>query len=224
MPFSKNTLDFLFENRMQNSRTWYNEHKGDYFELVFKPLAEFVEKLTPTMLKIDDLLICEPKVDKSISRIYRDTRFSKDKSLCIRDTMWCVFMRIRKLTGGLPAFFFELSQTGFRYGCGYYIASTDTMESIRNLILKDDASFREALNTFENQIVFSLEGDSYKKTHFPQIPENIRNWLDRKTICFIHTSSDFDLLFSDKLSGKIANDFKMAESIYKFLMKCESIK
>ena len=223
MPFTRKAIDFLFENRMRNSKSWYVEHKSDYQNYVFIPLAEFVEKLAPTLLEIDSLLICEPKVDKSISRIYRDTRFSKDKSL-YRDVMWCSFMRLRKLTGGLPGFFFELSQTGFRYGCGYYMAATDTMDSMRKLIINGDKDFKKALKAFEHQTVFAMEGDSYKKSRHPQNPENIRNWLDRKTIGFIHTSTDFDLLFSNNLAEKIANDYKLIEPIYKFLLKCEDVK
>ena len=223
MPFSIKTLDFLSENRMRNNKAWFNEHKSDYQNLVLAPFVELVEKLAPTMLEMDSLLICEPKVDKCISRIYRDTRFSKDKSF-YRDVMWCFFMRIKKLTGGQPGFFFELSQAGFRYGCGYYMAATDTMDSMRELILNDDKDFQKALKTFEKQSVFGMEGESYKKSRHPQSPENLRNWLDRKTICFIHNSKDFDLLFSDKLPDKIAEDFQRIKPIYQFLMKCEERK
>ena len=81
MPFSPKTLDFLWENRMRNSRDWFEEHKSEYRSYVVEPLCELVEALTPTMLQIDSLFTVDPRVDKTISRIWRDTRYSHDKSL-----------------------------------------------------------------------------------------------------------------------------------------------
>ena len=99
MPISAKTLDFLFENKLNNSKEWYHAHKKEYTELVLRPLAELVVKLKPTMLELDPDLIVEPRVTRSISRIYRDTRFSKDKSL-YRDNMWLIFIRDKKLYEG----------------------------------------------------------------------------------------------------------------------------
>ena len=72
--FSPNTLDFLSENRFQNSREWYRAHKAEYNAFVHAPLVEMVEALAPTLEQIDSRIITEPKTDKTISRIYRDMR------------------------------------------------------------------------------------------------------------------------------------------------------
>lgn len=221
--FTEETINFLVENRLQNSKTWFEEHRADYRQYVLNPLIELVIALAPTMLSIDDKLICEPKVDKAISRIYRDTRFSKDKSR-YRDVMWCGFMRNKKLYKGLPGFFFEFSPNGFRYGCGYYIAGTDSMESMRELVLENDPDFKKALFTYNKQDIFGMEGECYKKSKHPAEPENIRDWLDRKNICFIHDSTDSTLLFSDKLADRLAADYKILQPIYKFLLKAEARK
>ena len=220
---TQKTLDFLFENRLQNSKAWFEEHKSDYNNFVLAPLVELTIALTPTMLSIDDAFNCEPKVNKCISRIYRDTRFSKDKSL-YRDVMWIVFMREKKLYNGVPGFFFELSPEKFRYGCGYYGADASSMEAIRTLILAGDKDFKNALAAAEKQTVFSMEGDMYKKSKYPDQPDSIKNWLDRKDICFIANSTDADLLFSDKLADRLAQDFKLLEPVYQFLMKAEISK
>ena len=90
MPISKQTLNFLAQNKFNNSREWFRAHKPEYQEYVLAPMAELVNLLAPTIQKIDPLIITEPKVGKAISRIYRDTRFSRDKSL-YREVMWIVF-------------------------------------------------------------------------------------------------------------------------------------
>ena len=81
MPISEKTLEFLWENRIKNNRDWYMEHKKEFQEFVLQPMIELVEKLEKPLHKIDPLLIIVPKVGKSISRVNRDIRFSKDKTL-----------------------------------------------------------------------------------------------------------------------------------------------
>ena len=110
--FSRKTLDFLVENRIQNSRSWFEEHRQDYNAYVLAPLRELVLALTPTMLKIDPLFTVEPSVNKTIARIYRDTRFSRDKSL-YRDEMWITFMRNKRFWQGLPGYYFVFGPDGF---------------------------------------------------------------------------------------------------------------
>lgn len=218
MPFTKNTLDYLLENRLRDSRIWFIENKSQFNKCVVTPLAELVTSLTDTMLNIDDKFIFEPKIGKCISRIYRDTRFSRDKSL-YRDVMWIVFTRNKNLYQGMPGFFFEISPNGFRYGCGYYRADRSTMENIRSLILENDKDFEKAINTYEKQDVFEIEGEKYKKSKYSNQPERLKNWLDRKNIVFVHNSTDFSKLFSISLANEIADGFKSISSIYKFLIK-----
>ncbi len=220
MAITQKTLDFLFENRMQNSKTWFEEHKPQFNEYVISPLAELTTKLAPTMRALDEKLICEPKVGKCISRIYRDVRFSKDKSL-YRDVMWIVFIRDKKLNSGLPGFFLEVSPTSFCYGCGYYSAEKNSMEKIRSLILAEDSDFTKALSAYENQSVFSVDGDMYKKSKYPDKADKLKSWLDRKSICFINRSTDFNRLFSEDFADSLASDFMLLEPIYKFLLKAE---
>ena len=45
--FSRKTLEFLVENRLNDSRDWYMEHKGEYEQFVYEPLRCLVTALTP---------------------------------------------------------------------------------------------------------------------------------------------------------------------------------
>lgn len=221
MPFSEESLKFLFENRVVDSKAWFLEHRDEYERLVLEPMRELVKALEPAILSIDPLLICEPKVGRSISRIYRDTRFSHDKSI-FRDVMWCVFIRDKKLYNGLPGFWFEFSPRIIRYGCGYYQASPESMEAMRELIIADDKTFKAAQKALKNQSVFRLDGEKYKRSRHPEQPEEKREWLDRRDIGFITESEDFDLLFSDALADKLAADFKLLVPMYDFMMAAEA--
>ncbi len=221
MPFSQQTLDFLFQNRIEDSREWFRAHKSDYEQLVHAPMIELVERLTPGMLRIDPLFNCVPR--SCISRIYRDTRFAKDKSI-YRDVMWCSFMRDKKIYHGLPGFYFEISPCGFQYGCGYYQASSESLEAMRKMIKEEDRVFKSALNAYQKQKVFCLEDAKYKRTRNPDQPAELREWLDQRNICLNAACGDLQLLFSDSLADRLAQDFALIAPVYRFMIEAESRK
>ncbi len=223
MPFSKETLDFLFENRMRDSKQWFREHDAVYRAVVLDPLKELCCRLAPTMQKIDPAFMVEPKIGRCLSRIYRDTRFTHDKSI-FRDVMWLQFSRDRRLYEGPPCYFFELSPSGFRYGCGYYQADRQVIDRMREMILRDAPAYLTAYRAYRAQDVFALEGDSYKRSKYPGQPDEKRDWLDRKNLDFIHNSKDFSLLFSDGLADAVARDLLLTQPMYEFFATAERSK
>ena len=154
---SKETIEFLMENRVRNSRSWFLEHRAEYEKFVRRPLLELSERLAPAALGVDPQVAVSP-VGRTISRINRDTRFSHDKSL-YRDVMWCVFER-RGEEGCPPGLFFEFSPDGFRYGCGYYCVPIAYMDALRELVLRDEPSYLAARRAYEKQKLFLLEGEA----------------------------------------------------------------
>lgn len=215
--FSAKTLDFLFENKLHDSKDWFTEHKQQYRELVFDPLHDLVETLAPQLLKIDDKLTVEPRVDRTICRIRRDTRFTHDKSI-YRANMWIVFKRGKMHGTEVPGIYFDISGEGFSYGCGFYSASAEYMQTMRELILAGHPAFKKAYRAFRQQDIFHMDGDRYKRSKFAGRPEALRFWLDRKGISFNADSKDFDLLFSDRLAEKLIQDFAVLKPLYDFLL------
>ena len=210
-------------NALMNSREWYKENKSRYEEYLLSPMKELVAALTPFMKGVDDQLICEPRVGGSISRLYRDARFSKNKGI-FREAMWCLFVRDKKIYHGLPSFFFEVSPSGFTYGCGYYVASGESMAILRELILKKSPKAQRALKAYAAQDVFSLEDCRYKRTKHKDQPENLREWLDQRSLCLIARNRDFDLLYSPELKDKLIEDFSRIVPVYDFMLFAESMK
>ncbi|MFT9057734.1 MAG: DUF2461 family protein, partial [Ethanoligenens sp.] len=104
--FSAQALSFLMENRLQNSKSWFEAHRNQYNALVLQPLRALVEALTPVMLDIDPAFTVEPKVGRTISRIFRDVRFAKDGFL-FREEMWITFMRNKRCWEGQPGYYFS---------------------------------------------------------------------------------------------------------------------
>lgn len=220
---TKKAFEFLIENRLNNNRQWYLDHKNDYETYVLQPLKDLVVELTPAISEMDEHIVTIPKVDKTISRVYRDTRFSKEKTL-YREEVWLSFRRDKKVYPNYPEFFFAAQPDGFLYGCGYFAATPEAMERMRKLILANDPLFVKARKAYEKQSELIMDGDLYKRSKYPEQSEPLRNWLDRKNICFMCNSRDFSLLFSDKLSEKLIYTFKQMEPVYNFLIKAETMK
>lgn len=216
MPFSEATLDFMALNRVMNSREWFHEHRDEYLSLVVEPIAELVEDMAPEMWKIDPSLIIIPKVGKSISRIWRDTRRGPELPI-YRDVMWITLLRAKY--EGYPSFWFEFSPRRLRWGCGWYQTDPAIMDCIRGMILSHDPDWRAALAAFEAQKVFRLDDERYKRSRHPDAPENERAWLDQKSLCLTHEETKLDRLYSDKLAAALTRDFKRIAPVYEFFLK-----
>ena len=217
MAFSDKTLDFLQENSLRDSKEWFNEHRQEFTEQVVEPFTDFILRMQPCMNKIDSEIICNPK---KLSRIYRDTRFSKNKTV-FRANMWYSFGRRRSSDEIVPEFYFDLSPDGYSYGCGYYQAGTKRMETFREMILQKDPAFTAAQAAFEQQDVFQLCGEEYKKNHFPDCDEKIARWLNRKNLYLSKSSIDFDTLYRVDLPDLISTDFLKITEVYRFFLEVE---
>jgi uncharacterized protein (TIGR02453 family) len=76
--FPPEAMDFFRELKENNHREWFQRRKAQYEDIVRKPMIEFVEALNEDLREYAREYLCEPK--KAIYRIYRDTRFSPDKT------------------------------------------------------------------------------------------------------------------------------------------------
>lgn len=220
MPFTSKTPEFIFENHSRDSKEWFKEHKSEYEKYIKEPFGEFLELIRPYIEEIDSEISCDPK---RLSRIYRDARYAKGKSV-FRDYVWYTFSRTRENNTSLPAFYFSVSPRGFDYGCGYYFTLTPTLEAMRKLILSGDYSFAAAKEAYIGQKTFTLGGDLYKKDHYPEQPEENKIWLNRKNIFLFCESDDFKALYGKNLAKKIGEDFKRIAPVYNFFMKAERIR
>lgn len=217
--FSNDSLRFLFENKMNNSKEWYDSHKDEYKRFVYKPFEELIKELAPVITEIDSSLITVPS--KLISRVRRDTRFSKDKSL-YRDNAWLTFLRDKSQMATSPCFWFDINQKGSSYGVGYYGAETGSMERMREMIISRHPAFVNALTFYESQDKFTIGGEQYKKNRYPEQPSNICQWLNRKNIYFECTQNELNIAFSKELPDILKNDYKNLKPIYDFFCAVES--
>jgi uncharacterized protein (TIGR02453 family) len=79
--FDKRTLGFLAELKRNNNRDWFQANKDRYEADLKEPFLDFISDAGPRLRKISTNIVADPRpVGGSLFRIYRDVRFSKDKS------------------------------------------------------------------------------------------------------------------------------------------------
>jgi uncharacterized protein (TIGR02453 family) len=78
--FNKNTFQFFRELGRNNRKVWMDENRERYQECVVRPFRQFLEQLTPTVLRLDGDFDVRGKTGVNFSRINRDIRFAKDKT------------------------------------------------------------------------------------------------------------------------------------------------
>lgn len=217
--FSRKTLKFLKDLEANNNKKWFESHRSDYEEYVLQPLRDLVTDLGDTMLDIDPCFEITPAVNKTISRIYRDTRFSKDKSP-FRSVVWFTFKNQNKdWMTHVCGYFFELSINAYRYGMGFYSAAPAIMSKFREMIDDNPKEFLKAISFLENQKDFVLEGEKYKRIIDKTQPENIQHWYQRKNMYIVCNRKIDKILFSSKLTDDLSSGFKMIAPLYHYLQK-----
>lgn len=217
MPFTEDAVEFLVINRLNDSKPWFNEHRDEYQRLVKQPLVDLCQALAPCISEIDPMLVTLP--GRCISRIYRDTRFSHDKTF-FRDHMWISFDRDHKELPEAPGFYFSFGPYGWDYGCGFYEAPVRVMDALRSLILSSDPDAVKAMDAYRSQNEFRMHGKKYVRSRFPDKNDEIRDWLDRRDMSFSCSVEDYDELADDSIFiPRIEAGFRALTPMYELMMK-----
>lgn len=150
-------LAFLEKLKAHNYREWFNEHKEEYLKEL-KSVEVFADVLLAKMNEHD--LIETPTGKSSLHRIYRDTRFSKDKTP-YRTEFSGGFKRATKLRRG--GYYFRIEPGNSFIGGGFWGPNAADLKRIRDDINYDVASLRKILKSKQFVSNFgTLQGEQLK--------------------------------------------------------------
>jgi uncharacterized protein (TIGR02453 family) len=215
--FEPQALQFLKDLDLNNNKEWFERRRDEYEALILIPLRKLVMDLSPTMIDIDPQLELRPVVNKTISRIYRDTRFSKDKRI-FRNHMWIAFKHPRKDWHDTPSWWFEIMPQGYTYGMGFYQASPSTMENFRHALETDLSGFKHMIKFLPGTPPFRLEGSMYKRLIANDLPENMQSWYQRRNLYVICKRPEEEVLYSPHLVDLLSSRFQALAALYHFWM------
>jgi uncharacterized protein (TIGR02453 family) len=153
----KSNLDFLIELKGNNNRDWFIENK-DLYEKNREDVISFADDLLKRTQTHDNIETISGK--KALFRIYRDVRFSKDKTPY--KTCWSgSFKRATKQLRG--SYYFHIEPGNSFLGGGFWGPSAPDLKLIRNNILDYGDELTEIINSKEFIKAFGkLEGNQLK--------------------------------------------------------------
>lgn len=153
------SMEFLKSLKQNNNRDWFNAHKNEYAEQ-----RTFIEAFADGLLhglNIHDLIETQSG-KKSLHRIYKDTRFSKEK--IPYKTNWSGnFTRATKQRRG--GYFFRIEPGNTFIAGGFQAPNAQDLKRIREDLSSNAAPFREIINNKSFVSIFqSLQGEQLKTT------------------------------------------------------------
>ena len=142
--FDPGLFRFLAELKDNNDRDWFEANKPRYEADVLEPALAFIEDFEPHLREISPHLRADARrVGGSLFRIYRDTRFSKDKTP-YKTTAGIYFRHERYKEVRTPGFYLHLAPGDVFAGGGIWHPDTKTVNAIRTAIARDPDGWRDA--------------------------------------------------------------------------------
>jgi uncharacterized protein (TIGR02453 family) len=161
--FSPQLFAFLKELADSNDRAWFSANKARYVAHVQEPALAFVEDFRPLLHQISPHFAADARtVGGSLYRIYRDTRFSKDKTPYKTHT-GIHFRHVRAKDAHAPGFYLHLEPRNVFMACGTWRPDGPTLRAIRGAIDGDPDRWRTIVEDAEFTSRYRLGGEALKR-------------------------------------------------------------
>lgn len=163
--FPEAGLQFLADLRDNNDRAWFNPRKAQFKRDLQTHAIAFVEALGARLQSISPGINFDTRTNGagSLMRIYRDTRFSNDKTP-YKTNIGIVFWEGAGKKTEVPGFYFHLSPDETWIGGGLYVFPRDVLTAYRQAVDDDSSSnaLAEAIHAVE-AAGYPVQGEMYKR-------------------------------------------------------------
>ena len=141
-------MDFLRRLKRRNTRDWFEANRDLYQDAVRRPLQALVEEVDIRLARVAPEMVGDPR--RSIFRIHRDIRFSRDKSpYKTHAACWFYHRDAGRAVGGQAeggaGFYFQLSPEGSFLGGGLWRPPRSTLTRIRETLAEAPGQFVKIL-------------------------------------------------------------------------------
>jgi len=143
--FHKKALPFLKKIRQNNNKEWFAAHKGEYEEYILNPSRAFVVEMGEHLQALEPTINAEPKINKSLYRIYRDTRRMGANKMPIKERIGVIFWQGNNKRMQSSCFYMHFSPEELLVATGVRWFEKPMLDAFREYI-KDDAKREELWN------------------------------------------------------------------------------
>ena len=161
--FKRDLFDFLKELSVHNNRDWFQANKERYVKQVRDPFLHLIADLGPGLKKIDSNFVADPRPNGgSMMRIYRDIRFSRDKSP-YKTSVAAHFWHKQGKEGATPAYYLHIGPSSSFIGGGVWRPEALALKKIRDRIVSHPKDWQGAKTDLKLGSGCRLGGESLKR-------------------------------------------------------------
>lgn len=213
--FPEEAPKFLRSLKRNNRREWFQPRKHLYDQHLKSPMLELISALNAGLSRFAPDYVTDPA--KAIFRIYRDTRFSPDKTP-YKTHIAASFSRRgpeRLKTGG---FYFSIAPDQIEVAGGIYHPEPDTTLLIRTHIAETHAELRRILASKKTRMLLGqLQGDELTRAPKGFDPAHPAiGWIKMKD-WILDTTLDGSLATSSRLYGELLDRFRAMAPLIDYL-------
>ncbi|HLH35685.1 MAG TPA: DUF2461 domain-containing protein [Alloacidobacterium sp.] len=163
--FSPEAVKFLRGLKRNNNREWFEARRAIFERELKKPMLAVIERVTDAMTEFAPAHV--RPAQRSMMRIYRDTRFSADKTpYKTHVSAWWTHAGLEKTSGG--GYYFHFSPAEVVIAAGIYMPAREQLLAIRLQLLEEHAEFRRLLNDKKLRKLMDIDLDRAALTRPPK--------------------------------------------------------
>jgi len=211
--FTPEALMFLRGLKRNNRREWFQPRKEIFETMLKAPMMQLVEAVNSELLEFAPDHINDPK--KAVYRIYRDTRFSADKTP-YKTHIAAIFPHRALQKHSSAGFYFHVTEKSIGIAAGAYMPGPDELRAVRTWLADNHAEFRKAARRPE-KLVGKLEGSTVSRVpkgfaagHPAEDLIKMKQWL-------YWVELDGKLATTPKLLGELVKRFRAAAPVIAML-------
>jgi len=136
--FSKKTVPFLSSIRKNNNKEWFEAHKSEYENLILNPSRLFVQEMGEHLQALEPTINATPKINKSLFRIYRDTRRMGSKKEPLKSRIGIILWQGNASRLQSSSFYLHFSPDELFVAVGVRWFEKPLLDAYREYILDDE--------------------------------------------------------------------------------------
>jgi uncharacterized protein (TIGR02453 family) len=213
--FSKDALSFLRALKRNNRRDWFQPRKEKYEALIKTPMLEFAACLNEEFARFAPAYVTPP--EKAVYRIYRDTRFSPDKTP-YKTHIAAIFPRHSAVKREGAVFYLHFTEKELLAFAGVYGPDRDELLAYRTLLRDNHEEFKAILsNKALRKMVGELQGEQLSRMPKGFPVEHPAEGLLRQKQWYLESTLDIGLLTTPRVVPELARRFALMAPMVEFL-------
>ena len=190
--FGKKTLSFLKDIRKNNNKEWFLAHRSEYEELILNPSRLFVVEMGEHLQALEPTINAEPKINKSLYRIYRDTRRMGANKEPIKHRIGVIFWQGNTKRMQSSSFYMHFSPEELYVAVGVRWFEKPMLEAYREYIA--DASKRSELDTILKNIKAKDKGYTHLEKGYKRYPRGFNAEMSNSDLALYKGMATYKIL------------------------------